>query len=402
MMKIPFSPPDIGKAEIDAVVSTMQTSWITTGPKVEELTQRISSLCGTKHSVCMNSATACHEMALRLLGIGPGDEVIAPAYTYSASASVVDHVGAKLVLADVEKGTYHIDYDAVERAITPRTKAIVPVDLGGVLCDYDRLYSIVESKRDMFTPKGTLQSAMGRIAITADGAHSLLARRRDGKRSGELGDFTSFSFHAVKNITTAEGGALTWRQIDGVDSAEMKKKLMLLACHGQDRGFKPEGEKPFWEYDIQFLGYKHNMTDILASVGLAQLDRAQEIMSKRRSIFKRYDEALMGLDGVDIVDHFGSIGSSCHLYMVNFKERGESFRNEFMDRMLSEGVTTNVHYKPLPMHTAYKDIGFDIKDFPNAYEMFKGEVTLPSYSTMTDEQVEYVIDRFMKVFREMK
>lgn len=400
-MKIPFSPPDIGQAEIDAVVNTMNTSWITTGPKTEELTQRISSLCNTTHSVCMNSATACHEMALRLLDIKEGDEVIAPAYTYSASASVIEHVGAKIVLVDVEKGTYHIDYDAVADAITPRTKAIVPVDLGGVLCDYDKLYSIVESKKDIFVPNNDIQAAIGRVAITADGAHSLLAERADGKRSGELGDFTSFSFHAVKNITTAEGGALTWRPIEGFDSAALKKQLMLLACHGQDRGFKPEGEKPFWEYDIRFLGYKHNMTDILASVGLAQLDRAEEIMSKRRHIFRRFDEALMDIDGIDIVDHFNSIGSSCHLYMVNFRDKDEKFRNEFMDRMLAEGVTTNVHYKPLPMHTAYKNVGFDIKDFPNSYEMFKREVTLPSYSLMTDEQVDYVIDCFKRVYSEM-
>ncbi len=402
MMKIPFSPPDIGQTEIDAVVKTMESSWITTGPKTEELTQKVSAMCNTKHSVCMNSATACHEMALRLLGIGEGDEVIAPAYTYSASASVVDHVGAKLVLVDIEKDTYHIDYDAVEAAITPKTKAIVPVDLGGILCDYDRLNKIVESKRDIFKPNNDIQSAMGRIAITADGAHSLLAERADGRRSGELGDFTSFSFHAVKNITTAEGGALTWKQIEGIDSAAMKKELMLLACHGQDRGFKADGEKPFWEYDIRFLGYKHNMTDILASVGVAQLDRADEIMGKRRHIFKLYDEALKGIDGVSVEDHFDGRGSSCHLYLVNFKDRDEAFRNKFMDKLLEEGVTANVHYKPLPMHTAYKKIGFDIKDFPNAYDMFKGEVTLPSYSLMTDEQVEYVIDRFLKVYKSVK
>lgn len=401
MMKIPFSPPDIGQAEIDAVTDTMKSSWITTGPKTEELSQRIASICHTSHSVCMNSATACHEMALRLLGIGEGDEVIAPAYTYSASASVVDHVGAKLVLVDIEKDSYHISYDALEKAITPRTKAVVPVDLGGVLCDYDKIHEIVESKKSMFKPNNDIQASIGRIAVTADGAHSLLAQRADGKRSGELGDFTSFSFHAVKNFTTAEGGALTWRNIPGQDSAAMKKQLSLLACHGQDRGFKPDSEKPFWEYDIQFLGYKHNMTDILASVGLAQLDRADQIMSRRRSIFKRYDEALRDIPGVAVLDHFSPAGSSCHLYMVNFREKSEEFRNEFMDRMLALGVSTNVHYKPLPMHTAYKQLGFDIADYPNAYEMFKGEVTLPSYSLMTEEQVDYVIECFKKVYGEM-
>lgn len=401
MMKIPFSPPDIGKAEIDAVVDTMNGLWITTGPKTEELTQRIASICRTKHAVCMNSATACHEMALRLLGVGEGDEVIVPAYTYSASASVVTHVGATPVMVDIDKDSYHISYDAIEAAITPRTKAVVPVDLGGILCDYDRIYEILESKKSLFTPKNDMQSAIGRVAVTADGAHSLFAETKDGKRSGEFGDFTSFSFHAVKNITTAEGGALTWKQIPGIDSAWMKKKLMLLACHGQDRDFLPAGEKPFWEYDIEFLGYKHNMTDILASVGLAQLDRADEIMSARRRIFKRYNDALIGIDGVDVLNHFDSIGSSCHLYMVNFRNKDEAFRNKFMDRMLAAGVTTNVHYKPLPMHTAYKAIGFDIKDFPNAYDMFKGEVTLPSYSLMTDEQVDYVIECFKRIYSEM-
>lgn len=402
MMRIPFSPPDIGKAEAEAVAAVLETSWITTGPKNEEFSERIAHLCHTTHAVCMNSATACHEMAMRVLGIGPGDEVIVPAYTYSASASVVKHVGAELVLVDIEKGSYHVSYDAIEKAITPRTKAIVPVDLGGVLCDYDRLYDIVERKRGMFTPESELQEKLGRIAIIADGAHSLLAKRPDGKCSGELGDFTSFSFHAVKNITTAEGGALTWRAIDGVDSADLQKKLKLYVCHGQDRNFKPAGEKPFWEYDIEFLGYKHNMTDILAAFGIAQLDRADEIMASRRRIFKRYDTGLSGIDGIRLYNHFGSEGSSCHLYMINFKDRDEAFRNRFMDRMLEFGVTTNVHYKPLPMHTAYKNLGFSINDFPNAYEMFKGEVTLPSYSLMTDEQVDYVIDCIKKVYDEIK
>ncbi len=402
-MNIPFSPPDISKAEINAVLETMKTAWITTGPKTEQLSQRIAQVCNTSHAVCMNSATACHEMALRLLEIGEGDEIIVPAYTYSASASVAEHIGAKIVLVDIDKNSYHISYDEVEKAITPRTKAIVPVDLGGVLCDYDRLFDIVESRRKDFSPSSDIQSAIGRIAIVADSAHSLLAKRRkDGKMSGEFGDFTSFSFHAVKNITTAEGGALTWKPISGFDSDYIKKILMLMSCHGQDRNFKPNSEKPFWEYDIQFLGYKHNMTDILASIGLVQLDRADEIMSRRYHIFERYNEELSELPGVFIENHFETIGSSCHLYMVNFIERDESFRNDFMDRMLELGVSTNVHYKPLPMHTAYKKIGFDIKDYPNAYNMFKGEVTLPSYSTMTDEEISYVIECFKKVYSEMK
>ncbi len=400
-MKIPFSPPDIGQAEIDAVVETLKSSWITTGPKTEELSKRVAEACHVPYAVCMNSATACHEMAMRMLGIGDGDEVIVPAYTYTASASVIEHVGATPVIVDVEPGTFHISYEAAEKAITSRTKAIVAVDLGGVLCDYDRLLEIAERNRGIFTPSNEIQKAVGRIAIIADGAHSFLAERKDGKRSGELADFTSFSFHAVKNFTTAEGGALAWKPIEGIDGKLLKKKFALLACHGQDRAFKPEGEKPFWEYDIVFTGYKHNMTDILASIGLVQIDRAEEILSKRRSIALRYNEALKDLDGVEILDHFETIGSSLHLYMVRFPGKSEEFRNEFMNRMLEKGVATNVHYKPLPLHTAYKNLGFDIADYPNSYDMYKTEVTLPMFTLLKDEEIEYVIEKFMETYHEM-
>ena len=400
-MKIPFSPPDIGQAEIDAVVQTLKSSWITTGPKTEELSQKVAQACHVPYAVCMNSATACHEMAMRLLGIGEGDEVIVPAYTYTASASVIEHVGATPIIVDTEPRTFHISYDEAEKAITPRTKAIVPVDLGGVLCDYDRLLSIAESKKDIFTPSNDIQKAIGRIAIVADGAHSFLAERKDGKRSGELADFTSFSFHAVKNFTTAEGGALAWKPINGFDGKDIKKTLSLLACHGQDRGFKPEGEKPFWEYDIVFTGYKHNMTDILASIGLVQIDRAEEILNQRHHIVGKYNDALIGLNGVEVLNHFDSIGSSCHLYLVRFPEKGEEFRNEFMDRMLAKGVATNVHYKPLPLHTAYKNLGFDISDYPNAYNMYKNEITLPLFTLLTEEQIDYVIEKFKETYNEM-
>ncbi len=400
-MKIPFSPPDIGQAEIDAVVETMKSSWITTGPKTEELSQKVAQMCHVPYAVCMNSATACHEMAMRLLGIGEGDEVIVPAYTYTASASVIEHVGATPIIVDTEPGTFHISYDEVEKAITPKTKAIVPVDLGGVLCDYDRLLSIAESKKDIFNPSNDIQKAIGRIAIVADGAHSFLAERKDGKRSGELADFTSFSFHAVKNFTTAEGGSLVWKPIDGFDGKDIKKTLSLLSCHGQDRGFKPEGEKPFWEYDVVFTGYKHNMTDILASIGLVQVDRAEEILNKRHYIVEKYNKAFIGLNGVEILNHFETIGSSCHLYLVRFPEKDESFRNEFMDRMLAKGVATNVHYKPLPLLTAYKKLGFDISDYPNAYNMYKNEVTLPLFTLLTNEQIDYVIEKFRETYKEM-
>lgn len=400
-MKIPFSPPDIGQAEIDAVVETLKSSWITTGPKTEELSKRVAQACHVPYAACMNSATACHEMAMRLLGIGEGDEVIVPAYTYTASASVIEHIGATPVIVDVEPGTFHISYEEAEKAITPRTKAIVPVDLGGVLCDYDRLLDIAQRKKDIFQPSNDIQRAIGRIAIIADGAHSFLAERKDGKRSGELADFTSFSFHAVKNFTTAEGGALAWKPIEGFDGKDIKKTLSLLACHGQDRGFKPEGEKPFWEYDIVFTGYKHNMTDILASIGLVQMDRAEEILEKRFSIVRKYNEALRELDGIEVLNHFEGFGSSCHLYLVRFPEKDEAFRNEFMKRMLEKGVATNVHYKPLPLHTAYKKLGFDIADYPNAYDMYKNEVTLPLFTLLTDEQTDYVIEKFKETYDEM-
>ena len=400
-MKIPFSPPDIGQAEIDAVVETMKSSWITTGPKTEELSKRVAEYCHVPYAACMNSATACHEMAMRVLGIGEGDEVIVPAYTYTASASVIKHVGATPVIVDVEPGTFHISYEAAEKAVTSKTKAIVPVDLGGVLCDYDKLLEISESKKTVFKPKNDLQKAIGRIPIVADGAHSFMAERADGKRSGELADFTSFSFHAVKNFTTAEGGILAFKPIEGIDGKALKKQLALLACHGQDRAFKPEGEKPFWEYDIVYTGYKHNMTDILASIGLVQLSRTDEILSKRRSIVKRYDKAFSEINGVESIDHFTSLGSSMHLYMVRFTEKDENFRNRFMDRMLEKGVATNVHYKPLPMHTAYKQLGFDIKDYPEAYNMYKNEVSLPLYSLLTDEEVEFIIKTFKETCLEL-
>lgn len=401
-MKIPFSPPDIGQREIDAVVETLKSSWITTGPRTEELSQKVAEYCHVPYAACMNSATACHEMAMRLLGIGAGDEVIVPAYTYTASASVIEHVGAKPVIVDTDPDSFFISYDAVEKAITPKTKAIVPVDLGGVLCDYDKLYQIVESKKALFTPSNDLQRAIGRVAIIADGAHSFGAERSDGKRSGELADFTSFSFHAVKNLTTAEGGALAWKPIDGIDGKFIKKQLALLACHGQDRAFLPDGEKPFWEYDIVCTGYKHNMTDILASIGLVQVSRIEELFSKRRYIVKKYNDALSAVKGISVLDHFKTRGSSCHLYLVRFPGRDESFRNEFMDKMLAKGVSTNVHYKPLPMHTAYKNLGFDIADYPNAYNMYKNEVTLPLFTLLTDEQIDYIVEKFLETYSEMQ
>ncbi len=401
MMNIPFSPPDMGQEEAQAAADAVKSLWITTGPRVQELSEKVAECCHVPYAYCMSSATACLEMTLRLLGIGRGDEVIVPAYTYTASASVIEHVGAKIVMVDVEKGTFHISYGEAERAVTPRTKAIIPVDLGGALCDYDRLTDIAESTRAGFSPANDIQSTIGRVAVAADGAHSFMAQRADGRRSGELADFTSFSFHAVKNFTTAEGGALAWKPICGMDGAAIQKELSLLVLHGQDRSFKPQGEKPFWEYDIVHTGYKHNMTDILAAIGLVQLSRAQELLSKRRDIVRKYNEALGTLSGVEYFDHFGSLGSSCHLYLVRFPQRDEAFRNEFMDKMLERGIYTNVHYKPLPLHTAYKKLGFNMADYPNAYDMYKNEVTLPLYTRLTEEQTDYIIENFIDIYRQM-
>lgn len=395
-MNIPFSPPDITETEIAEVADALRSGWITTGPRTKELERRLADYLNADRVCCLNSQTACAEMALRLLEVGPGDEVIVPAYTYTASASVVCHVGAKLVLIDCQPDSYEMDYDAVEAAVNERTKAIIPVDLGGVPCDYERIFQIVEAKKGLFKPKGEIQEALGRVAVCADTAHALGATWH-GKKAGSIADFSSFSFHAVKNLTTAEGGCLAWRAIPGVDTEAVYKKLQLLSLHGQSKDALAKTKLGAWEYDIVGPWYKCNMTDIQAALGLVQLDRYAGMLARRKEIIARYDEALRPL-GVEPLEHFtDDHESSGHLYICRVPGADLARRNAIIIEMAEAGVATNVHYKPLPMHTAYKNLGFDIADFPNAYAHFENEVTLPLHTCLTDEEVSYVIDSFVKV-----
>ncbi len=405
-MKIPFSPPDIGEAEIAQVADTLRSGWITTGPKTKELERQVASFCHTSRAVCLNSATAAMELTLHQLGIGPGDEVITCAYTYTASASVVCHVGAKLVLVDCCKPSdggsdcYQMDYDALERAITPRTKAIIPVDLGGVVCDYDRIFEIVERKKALFTPSDNkIQQALGRVAVMADAAHAFGAQWH-GRMCGEIADFTCFSFHAVKNFTTAEGGAVTWRDLPGIDNEEIYKNYMLLSLHGQSKDALAKTQLGAWEYDIVMPGYKCNMTDIMAAIGLAQMQRYPDLLARRKQIITRYNQVMDTLP-VSYLRHYGEdFASSGHLYLVRLNGRDEQFRNDFIVKMAEREIATNVHYKPLPMHTAYKKLGFDIKDYPNAFAMYRNEVTLPLHTLLTDEQVEFLLETFVQRLRD--
>ena len=399
-MKIPFSPPDIGEAEIAQVADTLRSGWITTGPKTKELERQVASFCHTSRAVCLNSATAAMELTLHQLGIGPGDEVITCAYTYTASASVVCHVGAKLVLVDCQKEDYQMDYDALERAITPRTKAIIPVDLGGVVCDYDRIFEIVERKKALFTPSDNkIQQALGRVAVMADAAHAFGAQWH-GRVCGEIADFTCFSFHAVKNFTTAEGGAVTWRDLPGIDNEEIYKNYMLLSLHGQSKDALAKTQLGAWEYDIVMPGYKCNMTDIMAAIGLAQMQRYPDLLARRKQIITRYNQVMDTLP-VSYLRHYGEdFASSGHLYLVRLNGRDEQFRNDFIVKMAEREIATNVHYKPLPMHTAYKKLGFDIKDYPNAFAMYRNEVTLPLHTLLTDEQVEFLLETFVQLLRD--
>ena len=398
-MKIPFSPPDVGEAEIEQVVEALRSGWITTGPKTKELERQVAQFCDTSRAVCLNSATAALELTLHQLGIGPGDEVITCAYTYTASASVVCHVGAKLVLVDCQPDSFEMDYDALENAITEKTKAIIPVDIGGKVCDYDRIFAIVEKKKSLFTPSDNkIQQALGRVAVVADAAHAFGARWH-GKMCGEIADFTAFSFHAVKNFTTAEGGAVVWRDLDGIDNEDLYKKYMLLSLHGQSKDALAKTQLGAWEYDIVITGYKCNMTDIMAGIGLAQMKRYPELLQRRREIIGRYD-AVMDTLPVSVLRHYGDdFASSGHLYLVRLNGKNEQYRNDFIVKMAQRDVATNVHYKPLPMHTAYKALGFDIKDYPNAFHMYQNEVTLPLHTLLTDEQVEYVLDSFVSVLK---
>ena len=398
-MNIPFSPPDISEAEIQEVASALRSGWITTGPKTKELERQVAAFCGVNRAVCLNSQTACAEMALRVLGVGPGDEVIVPAYTYTASASVVCHVGAKLVLVDCQKDSFEMDYDQMRRKINERTKAVIPVDLGGVPCDYDRIFEIVEEKRSLFRPKGAVQTALGRVAVMADTAHAFGAARK-GKPAGSLADFSSFSFHAVKNFTTAEGGALTWNPIAGVPDEEIYHQLQLLSLHGQSKDALAKTQLGAWEYDIVGPWYKCNMTDVAAAMGLAQMKRYPGMLERRKQIIARYDAAFCPL-GVEVLPHYtGEHQSSGHLYITRVPGITLEQRNDIIVKMAQRGIACNVHYKPLPMHTAYKALGFAIGDFPNAYARFANEITLPLHTCLTDEQVAYVIDNYTEILRE--
>lgn len=396
---IPFSPPDISEAEINEVAEALRSGWITTGPRTKKLEKEIAEWIGTEKCVCLNSQTACAEMALRILGVGEGDEVIVPAYTYTASASVIDHVGAKIVMIDSQKNNLEMDYDAVESAITERTKVIIPVDLGGVPCDYDRIFEIIERKKNLFRPSNEIQKAIGRIAVCADTAHAFGARWH-GMMVGSIVDFSSFSFHAVKNFTTAEGGALTWRNIDGISSEDIYHQLQLLSLHGQSKDALAKTKLGAWEYDIVGTWYKCNMTDVAAAIGLKQFERYPGMLERRREIIGKYDAAFKPL-GVETLDHYNAKHqSSGHLYITRVPGIAPEQRNEIIIKMAKQGVACNVHYKPLPMHTAYKKLGFDIKDYPNAYAHFANEITLPLHTCLTDKDVAYVIEKYTEILKE--
>ena len=396
MKKVPFSPPDITESEVNLVSEALRSGWITTGPKTKEFERLIAMCCQTEQAVCLNSATACMELILRVLDVGPGDEVITSAYTYTATASVTCHVGAKVVMVDTAPDSFEMDYDKLADAITERTKVVLPVDLAGVVCDYDKIFAAVESKKHLFSPANDIQKAYGRVIVLADAAHAFGAKWH-GKMCGEIADFTSFSFHAVKNLTTAEGGALTWRNHDGVDNESLYKQFQLLSLHGQNKDALAKTRLGAWEYDIVAPYYKCNMTDVMAGIGLAQLKRYPEMLYRRRQIIERYNEGLKGCD-VQVLDHFGDDHSSSgHLYLVRLLGEDVEYRNAVIERMAERGIACNVHYKPLPMMTAYKNLGFDIVDYPNAYNQYHNEITLPLHTSLTDEDVEYVISNFVDI-----
>ena len=398
-MLIPFSPPDITEAEIAEVVDTLKSGWITTGPKTKQFEKEIASFCHTERAVCLNSATACLEGVLHFLGIGAGDEVITSAYTYTASASIVCHVGAKLVLVDTAPGSCEMDYEQLAEKITEKTKAIIPVDLAGVVCDYEKIYEIVNEKKTMFRPANKVQEAMGRIVVIADASHAFGAMRK-GKMCGEIADFTAFSFHAVKNLTTAEGGAVTWREIPNYSSEEIYRFFMLYSLHGQTKDALSKTKVGQWEYDILLPGYKCNMTDIMAAIGLAQLRRYPSMLERRKHIVSMYNKALENMP-VRVLNHYDDDHqSSGHLYLVYMLGKSAEERNRIIERMAEKNVATNVHYKPLPLLTAYKNLGFKIEDYPNAYDLYKCEITLPLHTKLTDEQAERVINTFAGVLKE--
>ena len=403
LRNIPFSPPDMTEQEADLVREAIMSGWITTGPKTKEFERLIAMCCGTEKAVCLNSATACMESILRVLGVGPGDEVITSAYTYTATASVTCHVGAKVVLVDTKPGSFEMDYEKMAEAITERTKVVIPVDLGGVPCDYDAIFAAVESKKHLFKAANDIQKSFGRVIVMADAAHAFGARWH-GKMVGEIADFTSFSFHAVKNLTTAEGGALTWVSREGIDNEALYKQFQLLSLHGQNKDALAKTQLGAWEYDIIAPYYKCNMTDIMAAIGLVQLKRYPEMLYRRRQIISRYNEALKDLP-VQVLNHYPeddtTTTSSGHLYITRLLGRTDEERREVIVKMAERGIACNVHYKPLPMMTAYKALGFDIKDYPNAYAQFANEVTLPLHTRLSDEDVDYVISNYVDIIKSL-
>ncbi|SUI99186.1 DegT/DnrJ/EryC1/StrS aminotransferase family protein [Sporosarcina pasteurii] len=398
LRNIPFSPPDITDPEIEEVIRTMKSGWITTGPRTKELERKIAKYIGVNKAACLNSATASMELTLRILGIGPGDEVITSAYTYTASASIIEHVGAKIILVDTAPNSFEMDYSKLADAITDKTKAIIPVDIAGKMCDYDAIYKIVDSKKSLFKPNSEIQSLFNRVIIMADAAHAFGAERK-GKRCGQVADFTCFSFHAVKNLTTAEGGAVVWRNDRGLDDEWVYNQFMLYSLHGQSKDALAKNQKGAWEYDIVYPGYKCNMTDIMASIGLVQLERYEELLKKRKEIVNTYDKALLPL-GIQSLQHFGEdFSSTAHLYLVRIPNTSEEKRNEIILKMADVGIACNVHYMPLPMFTAYKNLGFDIKDFPNAFNQYENLITLPLHTLLSNDDVEYVIESFKNIIK---
>lgn len=398
-MNIPFSPPDIGEKEIEQVVDTLRSGWITTGPKTKQFEKEIANLCRTERAVCLNSATAALELTLRILGVKEEDEVITSSYTYTASASPVAHLGAKLVLVDTQKDSFEMDYEQLANAITEKTKVIIPVDIAGIIVDYDKIFKIVEEKKNLFKPNNEIQELYNRIIVVSDSAHGLGAQK-DGKMSGEFADFTTFSFHAVKNLTTAEGGAATWKSKEGLDNEAIYKQYQLLSLHGQTKDAMHKNGLGAWEYDIVDTYYKCNMTDIMAGIGLAQMERYEGLIERRHEIIKKYNEAFKDLPVMLLNHKDENHRSSGHLYFVRVNGIDEKQRNEIIVKMAERGIACNVHYKPLPMLTAYKKLGFDIKDYPNAFDFYKNEITLPLYSKLTDEQVDYIIDNFKEIVEE--
>ena len=395
-MKIPFSPPDITEQEAQEVTAALLSGWITTGPRTKQLEKNIASLCGVEKAVCLNSATASLESILQMLGIGPGDEVITTAYTYTATASVVYHIGATLKFVDTQKDSLEMDYDQMADAINERTKAVIPVDLAGIPCNYEKVFEAVESKKHLFRPNNDLQKSFGRVIVVADGAHALGAQWR-GQMVGAIADFTSFSFHAVKNFTTGEGGALTWRNHQGIDNEKMYKEFQLLTLHGQSKDALEKSTLNSWEDDIIYPGYKRNMTDVIAAIGLVQMKRYPALLARRKQLIERYNETLKD-ENVSLLSHYtDDYTSSGHLYLVRLTGRDSNDRNQVINQMAERGIATNVHYKPLPMMTAYRKLGFDIKNFPNAYHFFENEITLPLYTKLTDEQVNYILENFKDI-----